>query len=174
MQFTKLSLMAVAVSSAIAQPQPTAVPAALAAREEDFSKCSNALVSKGTFFSEMPVPTGDAASVVALVTATDECEIPAVTGDRASAYSSYMSAASSWYQKHQSEYNDIVTECGKDLGAAMTSAGYSNVFANATACTSLKWGASETAVSTNGAISRQAGSALVVVGLAALTAAGLL
>ncbi|VUC35911.1 unnamed protein product [Clonostachys rosea] len=173
MQFTKLSLMAVAVSGAIAHPQPTAAPAALAARE-DLSKCSSAFVSKGTFLSEMPIPTGDAASVIAIVTATDECEIPAVTGDRASAYSSYMSQASSWYQKYQSQYNDIVTECGKDLGAAMTSAGYSNVFANATACTSLKWGASETAVSTNGAISRQAGSTLIVVGLAALTAVGLL
>ncbi|CAG9956729.1 unnamed protein product [Clonostachys rosea f. rosea IK726] len=169
MQFTKLSLMAVAVSGALAQPQPTA---ALAARQ-DLSKCSSAFVTKGTFFSEMPVPTGDAASVIAKVTATDECEIPAVTGDRASAYSSYMSQASSWYQKHQSEYAEIVTECGKDFSAALTSAGYSNVLA-ATACTSMKWGASETAVSTNGAISRQVGSTLVVVGLAALTAVGLL
>ncbi|KAF4120981.1 hypothetical protein GMORB2_2467 [Geosmithia morbida] len=87
----------------------------------------------------IPTPPSSLASYIAKETtwssATDACEIPAVTGSIASGYSSYMSELSSWYVKNSEVVNSFVAAC-TDIPEVSEQFGGVTV---PTGCDSIKW-----------------------------------
>ncbi|KAI1269039.1 hypothetical protein F5Y18DRAFT_175103 [Xylariaceae sp. FL1019] len=69
--------------------------------------CQSVLSDIQTIYADAPTPPADLASV----TITDPCSVPTFTGKLGQEYSSYVTAAESWYTEHSKELASVVAAC---------------------------------------------------------------
>lgn len=112
--------------------------------ERDLQECYKVATSMLPKLTAVPTPDPTLSSWIMsqtdLVTQTDECVIPHVTGSMAKEYSSYASELSSWYGEQVKGYSSLLDACSdvpeiKKQLESITQA--------ATMCSSMRW-ASET------------------------------
>lgn len=131
MRFTQVALFAAGAAAL----EPTATIEA-----RDMAQCASVAMNYQTLLTSVPTAPAD---VMALftesATVTNGCEIPAVTGDNASGYSSWMSQLSSWQGEHKTEINAIMSACADELDGLLSSAGFDNIPAFNTQCTKYTW-----------------------------------
>merc|ERR1712000_375068 len=89
--------------------------AAVPLEERDLAECGDVAMELLPALTNLPTPDLSLASFIVeqtqLASATDPCEIPAVTGEAASDYSSYMSELSSWQIAHTDDLNSLIDAC---------------------------------------------------------------
>ena len=89
--------------------------AAVPLEERDLAECGDVAMELLPALTNIPTPDLSLASFIVeqtqLASATDPCEIPAVTGESASDYSSYMSEVSSWQIAHTDDLNSLIDAC---------------------------------------------------------------
>ncbi|KAL2680362.1 hypothetical protein Neosp_007959 [[Neocosmospora] mangrovei] len=150
MRFYQLLAVATAVAAA---PAPEG-----GLDERDLQECAKVATSILPKLTEVPTPDASLSSWIVrqtdLVTQTDECVIPHVTGDMAKEYSSYASELSSWYGDIAKGYSSLLEACS-DVPEVQSQ--IDSVTAEATLCSSVRW-ASETG-SASSSDSKESGSA---------------
>merc|ERR1712000_126772 len=89
--------------------------AAVPLEERDLAECGDVAMELLPALTNLPTPDLSLASFIVeqtqLASATDPCEIPAVTGEATSDYSSYMSELSSWQIAHTDDLNSLIDAC---------------------------------------------------------------
>ncbi|RSL97225.1 hypothetical protein CDV31_013133 [Fusarium ambrosium] len=135
MRFYQLLAVATAVAAA---PAPEG-----GLDERDLQECYKVATSLLPKLTEIPTPDATLSSWIMkqtnLVTQTDECLIPHVTGDMAKEYSSYASELSSWYGEAVDGYSSLLDACSDvpEIKSQLES-----ITESATLCTSMKWASS--------------------------------
>lgn len=83
--------------------------------------CQSAIGGNTDLLQNLPQPPTESAFLAFLaeqtgITASDECEIPAVTGDasQASTYSSWMSEVTSWAESNREDLQGVLSACAED------------------------------------------------------------
>ncbi|KAI0469592.1 hypothetical protein F4859DRAFT_136041 [Xylaria cf. heliscus] len=79
-------------------------------------QCATALSTVSTLYDSVPTPAAD---LLAGTLPTDPCETPTFTGNQASEWVSYTSAAIQWYSSHSSQLLAFATACSGILDTEM-------------------------------------------------------
>ncbi|KAJ4188622.1 hypothetical protein NW767_011913 [Fusarium falciforme] len=136
MRFYQLLAVATAVAAA---PAPEG-----GLDERDLQECYKVATSMLPKLTAIPTPDATLSSWILqqtnLVTQTEECVIPHVTGDMAKEYSSYASELSSWYGEQVKGYSSLLDACS-DVPEIQKQ--IESITESATMCSSMRW-ASET------------------------------
>ncbi|KAI0159786.1 hypothetical protein GGR57DRAFT_458685 [Xylariaceae sp. FL1272] len=150
---SKLLLTASVLGAVSAQVPALLQRGHLERRQDDLDPgCSSVLNDIATIYADAPTPPAD----LATVTITDPCSVPTFTGKLASEYSSYVTAAESWYTEHSKELSSIVEACTQYATATEAIPDCSATSGVTSAATSTSGSAAAT---TTGATSSGSGSA---------------
>jgi hypothetical protein len=83
--------------------------------KRDAKECASLAQEFLPKLTELPTPDSSLLSFIAskteLVTFTNSCEFPHVTGTMAKEYSSYVDKLSSWYKDQVSDVNELMNAC---------------------------------------------------------------
>ncbi|KAF4338022.1 hypothetical protein FBEOM_8123 [Fusarium beomiforme] len=115
-------------------------PALERLEKRDAKECASVASSILPDLTAFPTPDSSLASYLAkqtdLVTMTDACVIPAVTGSMAKEYTSYASKLSSWYLDQRDGISSLLEACS-DVPAV--SSQVASLKASATICDKVTW-----------------------------------
>lgn len=131
MRFTQVALFA--AGAAALEPTRTV-------EARDMAQCASVAMSYQSLLTSVPTAPADVMALFTQsATITNGCEIPAVTGDKASGYSSWMSELSSWQDEHKTEINSVMSACSDELNGLLSSAGFADMPAFNTQCSKYTW-----------------------------------
>ncbi|KAL4731549.1 hypothetical protein ACLX1H_000520 [Fusarium chlamydosporum] len=130
-----------AVILAVGATVATASPALDKLLEKrDAKECASLAQDLYPKLTAVPTPTGDLLSYIAsqteLVTFTESCQFPHVTGTMAKEYTSYINELSSWYKNQVSDVSKLMSACSdvpevkSELDALTTDSSY---------CSEISW-----------------------------------
>ncbi|KAF7553033.1 hypothetical protein G7Z17_g3887 [Cylindrodendrum hubeiense] len=178
-----LLITGAAVASAVAQaagPVPTLFErASNSIDERDTAECSSVALSLLPSLIDVPTPDSSLvdflASQTQVATATDPCQMPAITGSMADEYSSYFSDLFSWYDEHTAEFSSVLAACS-DVPAIKSQLDI--LPESVTSCSKITWasatGNSASSETTSGnAAPRQTGMAVAAAAMAGLVVVGM-
>ncbi|KPM41713.1 hypothetical protein AK830_g4824 [Neonectria ditissima] len=159
-----------------------------ALEQRDAAECSSVAIKLLPSLADVPTPDSALAEFIAeqtqLATATDGCEIPAVTGSLTSEYSSWVSELASWYEENTGAISSVLEACS-DVPEIKSQ--FDQLPGALTVCSSLTW-ATETSSSSSdddesdsdasstasgNAAPRQTGMAVAAVAMAGMVIAGI-
>ncbi|CAG9940915.1 unnamed protein product [Clonostachys rosea f. rosea IK726] len=138
MLFSRLfSLSVTSVATALNFPAPTQAP-----EKRDMKDCYKVLAEESEALSAVPSVGADMIEFLGqqtqLLTVTDNCLIPSVTGSLAPQYTSWQKSASKWQLEHitavhaiQSACSDVIEDMASGLGLPVKD----GMLGTATACT---------------------------------------
>ncbi|KAF5640046.1 uncharacterized protein FTJAE_4593 [Fusarium tjaetaba] len=134
-------------------------PALERLEKRDAKECASVASSILPDLTAIPTPDSTLASFLAkqtdLMTVTDQCVIPAVTGSMAKEYTSYASKLSSWYIDQKDGISSLLEACSD---VPEVSSRIADLKETATICDKVTW-AKETGSSSSGDASQSSDAA---------------